>query len=288
MRNEVLIAGNMSVDGVRIRFPRRGYDESQRRVNHVFSELARLSGWDEQAVRKYVKYGIVKSGKQGGGEWDSFFIGGQLTKSDTRPFFVANYKYVTEVHVHAYLVEKYAGAHEQFCIAFYASGGGKFTSSGYNPGPGARAKKSSGERGITIGNPKSDLHVGVRKYRGERAKVEGHYQGAGLAKARSKAARDHADSRYDGGPFDGFAALVAQASSRTANRFLTAVRSRGIVLTEYYAGVSYISWERPLHETDFDRFDQEEEVQHVMFKDVPGFFYEHQTRMDLGDEDDHA
>lgn len=280
--NEEILARNMFMDGVRLTFPRRGFDDAQRIANHIYGALSEASGWDDTAVRKYVRYSLVKSGKRGGLELDSFFIGGQLAKLFKRAGLDCYVFNITEIHAKCYLIEQSEGSHEAFVIALW-SGRGKFAISGYNPGPGTRSKRSSGDRGATIGNPKSDLHVAVKKYRGERAAVEGHVKGQMLNKVRAEARRRAGAADFAGNTSVALAEVFTQAAHRSAKRFLSAVRSRGLVLTDYFKGASYISWEEPLHEKAIDLLDNVEEEQYVAFASVPGFYYGEQTGLDYDD-----
>jgi len=278
--NENVIARNCHCDAVRLSFPRRGSDETQRLCNHIYAALSEASGMSDYDVRQYVKYHIVKSGRRGGAELDTFFIGGKLSKFFVRAGLSVYFKNISEIHAKFYLVENYDAAHEDFVTALW-TGSGSFVVNGYNPGKQSRSPRSSGNRGATVGNPKSDLHVTFNRYRGERSASEGHLRGLLLAKDKGDVserwglARTPGDSEIDAG------ALFAQAARRTARRLLAAARSRGLNIADFFKGASDISWSKPLHNEDWDEFDSNEEKLYIKFADVAGYRYSKQSDLDL-------
>jgi len=278
--NETIIARNCHCDAVRLSFPRRGSDETQRLCNHIYAALSEASGMSDYDVRQYVKYHIVKSGRRGGAELDTFFIGGKLSKFFSKAGLGVYVENISEIHAKFYLVEKYDAAHEDFVTALW-TGTGSFVVNGYNPGKQSRSPRSSGNRGATVGNPKSDLHCTVNRYRGERSASEGHLRGLLLASDR----RDILEWEYVFGSNrstqDYVDAIFAQAARRTARRLLAACRSRGINIVDYFKGVSGISWEKPLHHEDWDVLNSDEEKQYIKFADVPGYRYVKQSELDL-------
>lgn len=273
--NEDLLARNAVLDGVRFTFPHRGYDLSQQRYEGIVEALAEASKWSDQQVRDTIKFQRIKSGRAGSIELDAYFIGGKLARFIV-PAGLDRYGFnVTEMQVKFYLVEAFEGAHNVFTDACYAATGryaGKF----YTPSDAPRNKRASGSKGVSFGNQKADLHVTVNKYRGERSGVEGHFRGQQLNRAKSDSKRRQEDTGRRPSAEQTFAEVQHQAARRTARRLLRAARSRGIVLTDYFKGVSNISWQRPLHHDEFDILDPEEERQGVAFDGVPGFY----TRLD--------
>jgi len=278
--NETIIARNCHCDAVRLSFPRRGSDETQRLCNHIYTSLSEASGMSDYDVRQYVKYHIVKSGRRGGAELDTFFIGGKLSRFFVRAGLSVYFKNISEIHAKFYLVEKYNAAHEDFVTALW-TGTGSFVVNGYNPGKQSRSPRSSGNRGATVGNPKSDLHVTFNRYRGERSASEGHLRGLLLAKDKSDAAERFGLERALGSAEVDAGALFAQTARRTARRLLAAARSRGLNIADFFKGVSDVSWEKPLHDDTYDALNSDEEMQYIKFADVPGFRYGKQSGLDL-------
>jgi len=278
--NENVIARNCHCDAVRLSFPRRGSDETQRLCNHIYAALAEASGMSDYDVRQYVKYHIVKSGRRGGAELDTFFIGGKLSRFFVRAGLSVYFKNISEIHAKFYLVEKYNAAHEDFVTALW-TGTGSFVVNGYNPGKQSRSPRSSGNRGATVGNPKSDLHVTFNRYRGERSASEGHLRGLLLTKDKGDAAERFGLERAVGSEEIDAGALFTQAARRTARRLLAASRSRGLNIADFFKGVSDVSWEKPLHDDTYDALNSDEEMQYIKFADVPGYRYGKQYDLDL-------
>lgn len=270
--NEETLAQNAYLDGVRLTFTYRGDDLSQQRYNGIVAALSEASGFDEDKVRGLLKWSRIRSGKRTKNELEAYFIGGVLARHFRRAGLDRYGEAITEVQMKFHLVERYEGAHNAFIDATYAAAG-QFQPKWYGPaGAGARNKRAAGTKGVTFGNQKSDLHVTVNKYRGERTGVEGHFRGKQLSKVKAETTR-RAGGRDAGRSQEQVSTAVQlEAAHRTARRFLRAVRSRGIVFTDYFIGASYVSWDKPLHDKGFDLLNEEEERQAVMFHDAPGFF----------------
>lgn len=269
--NEDLLARNAVLDGVRLTFPHRGYDLGQQRYNGICEALAQASGLELQSIRDTIKFSRVKSGKAGSVELDVYFIGGKLARWFEKAGLDRYGFQVTELQVKFYLVEAYDGAHNQFIDACYAATG-RYAGAFYTPSHSPRNKRASGSSGARFGNPKSDLHVTVNRYADERTGCEGHFRGQQLSRAKTASRQRQADSGVRPRAEQTFQEIQSAAARRTARRLLRSVRSRGIVLTDYFKGVSNISWSRPLHHTEFDILDPEEERQGVAFDGAPGFY----------------
>ena len=278
--NETVIARNCHCDAVRLSFPRKGSDETQRLCNHIYAELSEASGMSDYDVRKYVKYHIVKSGRRGGAELDTFFIGGKLSKFFIRAGLGVYFKNISEIHAKFYLVGVNDASHEDFTTALW-TGTGSFVVNGYNPGRQSRSPRSSGNRGATVGNPKSDLHVTFNRYRGEHSASEGHLRGLLLAKDKGDVSERFGLPGSVGSAQVDADALFAQAARRTARRLLAACRSRGINIADYFKGATDISWIKPLHGEDWTELSHDEEAQYIKFKDVPGFRYVAPSSLDF-------
>lgn len=256
--NTELMARNAVVDGIKLRYIYRGYDESQRRYNSIMRMLEDASGWSDEAVRNYVKFAKVKSGKRGGPEYDSYFIGGKLARKIPANWLDEQLNAVVEVQVKWYLVEGDRRGLEAFNDAVWSAAGGKFRPAWYGA-QGGRGRSEPGSRGLSFSTGKADVHVGIRKYRGERPAVEGHVKDKVLRTIVNDVQDREERHNAVGSTAKPFQEVQYQAAVRAARRFLRAVRSRGIVLTDYFQGVSYVSWVNPLHEKGFDLLDENEE-----------------------------
>lgn len=283
--NEELMARNAILDGIALRYPQNDAGNTQIRYNRIIDALAEQSGWDDTAVRNYVKFQIIKSGKRGGGNLEAYFIGGKLLRYITVEWLDAHVDNLTEIHVKFYLVEGEGQGHGAFVDAIWNARTGKFAGAFYD-GKGQRGRSEPGYRAVALSRQGADTHVTVKRYRGERTHVEGHVKGSALrgivAEQRDRQAREY--SRGTSGAV--FPEVQYQAARRTSRRFLRAIRSRGIALTEFFEGVSYVSWEQPIHEKAYDLLDGEEERQAAAFGEFPGFVGRADKQLNLfGDEE---
>lgn len=264
------MAANARIDGIKLRWPYLDYEIHQNRYYHLVEMLASNSGWSEQQVMGYIKYQKVKSGIRGGGELTSVFIGGKLAKHLDATWLDEQLPYVAEVQTKWYLVEGNGRGQQAFEDAVWSARWGSFRPAFYGA-QGKRGRSEPGSRGLSFSTGKSDVHVGIRRYRGERAGVEAHVKGQTLRSTVSEV-RDRREREYPAGNAPkSFPEIQYQASLRGARRFLRALRSRGIVLTDYFQGVSYISWERPLHEIAWELLDADEERKGAALGMKPGF-----------------
>lgn len=281
--NAALMARNAVTDGIAMRWPYEDEASHHTRYLAIVAMYVAESGSDEMQVRKQVKYERIKSGRHNGGYLSALFVGGSLVKYTNREWLEENIEHLTEVQVKFYLIEQKEGSYEAFIEATWAGRGGKFKPAWYGTtGTGRQGKSQS--RAFTLGTDKSDLHVTANKYRGERPGIEGHVKGEVLRKAKRAVVEREQREADNGTARKAFPEVKYQASLRTARRFLSAVRSRGIVLTDYFKGVSYISWERPLHERGFDVLDPEEERLQAALGDIEGVYPDSERQADFLDE----
>jgi hypothetical protein len=278
--NAAIMARNAVTDGIAMRWPFNGWEEHNRRYHDIVDMLVNASGKSLEEVFKLVKYDKIKSGKRDGRELSALFLGGTIVKHVDRVWLEANIEYLTEVQVKFYLVEGDRLGYEAFVNAFWSAGTGKFAAAFYQPGNTGKRRKSD-TAAVTVGRDKAGLHVTANKYRGQRPGVEGHVTGEVFRKAKRSVLDREDRERENGNARSAFPEVKYQAALRTARRFLSATRSRGIVLTDYFIGVSYVSWEKPLHERGYDVLDPAEERLQARLKDVPGVFPDADTQLGL-------
>lgn len=264
------MAANARCDGVKFKWPYGDYTVHQQRAEKLYDMLAENSGWPLEKVREYVKYAKVKSGKRGGGEITSVFIGGALARHLDKAWVEANLTYLTEVQVKWYLVEGKGRGQQPFEDAVWHARDGSFRPAFYGT-QGKRGRSEPGSRGLSFSTGKSDVHVGARRYRGERYGVEAHVKDKVLRQIVNDVQGRHEREYPTGNAPRAFPEVQYQAALRGARRFLRSIRSRGIALTDYFQGVSYISWERPLHEIAWELLDAEEEKLGAAVGTKPGF-----------------
>lgn len=281
--NTALMARNAVLDGLAFRWPFRDYEEHNARHAELVSILTAESGFEYAKVLKYVKYDVIKSGKRGGGQLSALFIGGSLARHLPHEWIDAHIDNLTEVQVKFYLIERESGSYEAFIVATFAARGGKFAPAWYGPGNTGRGKSEA--RAVTFGRDKAGLHVTANKYRGERPGVEGHIGGEVLRKVRNGVVEREQRAASVGASRKAFPEVQYQAALRTARRFVSAVRSRGIVLTDYFKGVSYVSWERPLHEIGYDLLDADEETLAVKTATIEGVIRRGDRQLGLFEEE---
>lgn len=277
------MAHNARLDGVKFRWPYTDYTVHQQRAERLYEMLTEASGWPEQSVRNYVKYAKVKSGKKGGGEITSVFIGGALAKHLPPEWVEENLTYLAEVQTKWYLVEGKGYGQQSLEDAVWNSRDGSFRPAFYGA-QGKRGRSEPGSRGLSFSAGDSDIHVGARRYRGERYGVESHVKNKVLRQIVGEV-RQRQERQYPAGNAPkAFPEVQYQASLRGARRFLRSLRSRGIALTDYFQGVSYISWEKPLHEIGWELLDADEERQGAAVGMKPGFISKADGQLPLFEE----
>lgn len=259
MNNAERLARNSVLDGIRLTFPYQDAEWEQQRFNAIMSELAEATNQDETTVRNRVKFSRIKSGGKSGRELAVYFISGREAKAFSSTSLVRYYRAATEWQCKFYLIPKEGNSNEAFVDACYYADGGKFSAKFYGASKSKRSKRDGGSKGVTFGSQKSDVHVTLNRYANERTGVETHVKGKAASKMQQDLRTRQRSRGTQGDARENFRELFAEASLRGARRFLQSVRSRGIILTDYFVGVSHISWAEPLHDKSFHVLDADEE-----------------------------
>lgn len=268
--NETVMARNSILDAFALRFAYQDSDIAIQRYNRIMALFAEWSGWTDDKVRSYVKYNIISSGKRNGTKLEAFFVGGKLARVADPAWLSGHLRNLTELHLKFYLIDREESSYESYVTRYANAGSGKYATAVYRTA-GNRGRSEHGTRNVAIARGSADLHLGVRKYRGERAAVEGHVKGKVLRTVIDNVLRRHEGEHANRTPGALIREVQSEAAYQSAKRYCSANRSREIVLTDYFVGVSPISWVNPLHDTRYDELDPEQERQGAAFGELEGY-----------------
>lgn len=259
--NAWLVAEHMVCDGARFSLPHMGDDLYFQNKAYV-EKLCLDAGMTETEFKDAVKTAVVSGGKGGARRLiDCWWCNGKAAEIIGRASeqFARN---TTELHVKCFWAERKPGDHDRFIDALWSS---KFplTMAGFRGKPNSRSRRTSGHRGARIGNPSSDNHKVIYKGRGEKTGTESHIKGRQLARIKQTADERHRSEKKRSPGVKFFDVLVDEVRYHAAQTFLKSLREAGINITDYFKGVSSISWERPLHADDTEALDSEQEAWYV-------------------------
>lgn len=260
-RNEGIVAEHMLCDGARFSMPHLD-DNTYFLLRNWIEETLRKEGWSDAEISRDVRTSVIGAGK--GGRFrllDTWWVNGKaaavIAKKDQR--FA---KSVTELHVKCFWVERKPGDHERFIDAMWSS---KFpvTMAGFRGKPNAKSRRTAGHKGARIGNPKSDNHKVIYKGADEKTGTEVHLKGRQLGRIKETAHERYVSERRRETGRTLWDVTVEECAYHAAHSLLKSLREMGINITDYFSGVSSVSWSRPLHGDDVECLDEQQEADYV-------------------------
>lgn len=259
--NVGIVSEHMTCDGARFSLPHMGDDLYFQNKEYIYKLLAD-AGMSDEEVRNAVKTAVVKGGKSGGsGMIDTWWVNGKAAEvigKASEQFARAT----SEIHLKCFWAEVRPGSHDAFIDALWST---KFqlTMAGFRGKPSSRSRRTSGHRGARIGNPTSDNHKVIYKGTNEKTGMEVHLKGRQLGRIKEATKERHKAERKRNPKVKFWEVLVSECSYYAAQTLLKSLRDAGINVTDYFKGVSSVSWEKPLHGDDTEALDSAQEAWYV-------------------------
>lgn len=251
--NTKAIFDKMIIDGGRLTWLHNGNDILFQRKERIYAALAD-AGMSAEAIAKGCKIDVVVSGKTDRKHLDCAWLNGaqMMIVLIAFPHWWRN---VTELHSKVFLLEREPTSNNDFVDACWSS---RFsaTVAAFRGVPSAKSRKSSGQKGVRFGNPKSDLHVVAYKAKNEKTGIEVHQKGRALQRAKNATERLIVERQY--APMDANderATFTYEVHAAAARKITKSLRDAGINIADFFDGTSSVSWYTALHDNDVRFFD---------------------------------
>lgn len=256
--NAAVVAERMTCDGARFSLPHLG-DDLYFQNKELIYKLLTEAGMTDEEQRIAVKTAVVSGGKGAGRRHiDTWWMNGKaasIVGSQSEYFARA----VSEIHMKCFWVERARGSHDAFVDALWNSDM-QATMAVFRGKPSTRSRRTSGRKGARIGNPASDNHKVIYKGHNEKTGMEAHLKGRQLQRIKERA-KDRLKAVQRSRPMATTWDVVLEESAYHASQtLLKAIRQTGVNITEFYAGCSSISWEKPYGADDVEALDAAQEA----------------------------
>lgn len=256
--NVAIVAEKMRCDGARFSLPHMGDDLYFQNKAYV-EKLLTDAGMSDDDIKDAVKTAVIAGGKGGNRRLiDVWWCNGKAAAiiGAASEHFARS---TSEVHMKCFWVERKPGDHERMIDALWSSKW-EMTLAAFRGKPREKNRRKSGHKGARIGNPASDNHKVLYKGRGERTGTEVHLKGRQLARVKEKTTQRVTSERKRNPKANYWEILVEDCSHYCAASLMKSLREAGIDMTQYFKGVSTISWERPLGPDDAEALDAGQEA----------------------------
>lgn len=259
--NVAIVAEKMVCDGARVSLPHMGDDMYFQNKEYV-NTLLEKAGMTAEQIARAVKTDVVSGGQTGNRRLiDVWWLNAEAANIVLR----ANEHFahsVSEVHMKVFFAQKGPQEHSRFIDAMWSS---RFaiTMAAFRGKPNEKSRRTAGHKGARIGNPKSDNHKVIYKGRDEKTGMECHIKGRQLARIKETARERHTTVKRTDKDAKFWDTLVDEVGYHAAHSLMKSLREMGINVTDFFKGVSSVSWEKPLHGDDTEALDAEQEAWYI-------------------------
>jgi hypothetical protein len=242
----------MHVDGGRLTWVHNGNDIHFQRKERIYDAL-KTAGLSDKQCTDAVKMDVVISGKKDKRYLDVCWLTGNalVIVLTMHPHWWRN---VTELHSKAYLVARDHTSNNQFVDAIWQSKLAA-TVATFRGVPSSSSRRSSGQKGARIGNPKSDTHTVIYQAKNEKTGIEQHVKGRAIQNVKRDVDVFFAGAQGVYSEEDHKSMFIYQCHKRAATRIMKQLRAMGINITDYFYAASAVSWTDALYDDTHFNFN---------------------------------